>query len=55
MDDRQMEINTVLSIVKNLLADSYLLLGTRTEEPLIVKDCLTGKIYALKQDGDSND
>ena len=55
MDDREMEINTVLSIVTDLLADSYLTLGTRSNEPLIVQDGLTGKIYAIKRKGESND
>ena len=58
MDGRQLEIDAVVNIIKHLLADNNLTLGTRSNEPLIVKDSLTGKvygIYAIKEDGESND
>lgn len=47
MTEREREINTILTMVRAIMLEAKLTITTKEEVPLLVKDGITGEMYAF--------
>lgn len=47
MTEREREVNTIMTMVRTILEEARITITTEEKVQLIVKDAITGEVYAL--------
>ena len=50
MTEREREINTIMTMVRDILIEAHLTITTKEKVQLLLEDGITGKLYAFKSE-----